>query len=190
MFVFENHLFQPPSQPKNRRLTESSALKACYCWLPDGRSINHKNLDYEIETVMSTTRSDRSSYPRSTIRISITRLKPPRTASSASALSAINHKNLDYEIETKEHRWICRAIAKAINHKNLDYEIETSNDVGNAMADLRRSTIRISITRLKRLLVFVSVRPCRARSTIRISITRLKPFVFCARLLKEMSDQP
>ena len=50
MFVFENHLFQPPSQPKNPRLTESSALKACYCWLPDGRSINHKNLDYEIET--------------------------------------------------------------------------------------------------------------------------------------------
>ena len=53
MFVFENHLFQPPSQPKNPRLTESSALKACYCWLPDGRSINHKNLDYEIETTPS-----------------------------------------------------------------------------------------------------------------------------------------
>ena len=50
MFVFENHLFQPSPHPPNPRLTESSALNACYDWLPDGRSINYKNLDYEIET--------------------------------------------------------------------------------------------------------------------------------------------
>ena len=75
MFVFENHLFQPPSQPKNPRLTESSALKACYCWLPDGRSINHKNLDYEIETNCD---NDSDVLEKRTI----------------------NHKNLDYEIET------------------------------------------------------------------------------------------
>ena len=50
MFVFENHLFQPSPHPQNPRLTESSALNACYDWLPDGRSINYKNLDYEIET--------------------------------------------------------------------------------------------------------------------------------------------
>ena len=51
MFVFENHLFQPSPHPQNPRLTESSALNACYDWLPDGRSINYKNLDYEIETL-------------------------------------------------------------------------------------------------------------------------------------------
>ena len=75
MFVFENHLFQPSPHPQNPRLTESSALNACYDWLPKGRSINYKNLDYEIET-------------QSHFEV------------NGSVATTINYKNLDYEIET------------------------------------------------------------------------------------------
>ena len=63
-------------------------------------------------------------YCRSTIRISITRLKQFHVRPLVTPLVAINHKNLDYEIET------CDTVQLS--------EIEPL-----------RSTIRISITRLK-----------------------------------------
>ena len=43
--------------------------------MPHHLAINYKNLDYEIETVFHTMQSI-CEYTRSTIRISITRLKP------------------------------------------------------------------------------------------------------------------
>ena len=64
------------------------------------RPINHKNLDYEIETWLYYA-------PRVVYRWTI------------------NHKNLDYEIETAEYQPHCAKILSTINHKNLDYEIET-----------------------------------------------------------------
>ena len=94
------------------------------------------------------------SIERSTIRISITRLKQVLNAAlrwinldlDYEIEWSINDKNLDYEIET------CRRLAgiRAINDKNLDYEIETSSHCGVRRGIIRRrSTIRISITRLK-----------------------------------------
>ena len=61
---------------------------------------------------------------RSTIRISITRLKHEINKSLAARIAAINDKNLDYEIETKDFLVGCGA-CDTINDKNLDYEIET-----------------------------------------------------------------
>ena len=63
---------------------------------------------------------------RSTIRISITRLKLVQWAGIHVSVRSINHKNLDYEIETCHHRSKGTRHRIAINHKNLDYEIETS----------------------------------------------------------------
>ena len=60
-----------------------------------------------------------------------------------------------------------------INYKNLDYEIETINLRYAQGRGGVRSTIRISITRLKRELQRINV-VSGVRSTIRISITRLK----------------
>ena len=86
-------------------------------------TINYKNLDYEIETAINT-RSVSIAFLRSTIRISITRLKPYLDV----------HHGL---------------FAMAINYKNLDYEIETLVAIHLAYVEVLRSTIRISITRLK-----------------------------------------
>ncbi len=50
MYLFENRPFQLDQQLKYPSLTESSVQNACCYWLSNGRSINDKNLDYEIET--------------------------------------------------------------------------------------------------------------------------------------------
>ena len=62
-------------------------------------TINYKNLDYEIETMNQGERS-KPNHGRSTIRISITRLKLLNDPSRRRFGIAINYKNLDYEIET------------------------------------------------------------------------------------------
>ena len=115
-------------------------------------AINHKNLDYEIETE---TRHLRPTWTprRSTIRISITRLK--------------------LFIKYAVHR-----VNDTINHKNLDYEIETDERQADDSTQKSRSTIRISITRLKPLVNHIVHLRLVKRSTIRISITRLKLFTF------------
>ena len=73
---------------------------------------------------MSTSSESRASRVRSTIRISITRLKLSIDPTAPRPRFPINYKNLDYEIETI----ICSVIGTdscTINYKNLDYEIET-----------------------------------------------------------------
>ena len=64
----------------------------------------------------------------------------------------INYKNLDYEIETPMLSRVPRNKTRPINYKNLDYEIETQHDwCDYCEYSAHRSTIRISITRLKRV---------------------------------------
>ena len=61
---------------------------------------------------------------RSTIRISITRLKPCNGTPASKIAQTINYKNLDYEIETNlESVSIPLGDLFTINYKNLDYEI-------------------------------------------------------------------
>ena len=63
------------------------------------RTMNYKNLNYEIETRLSTP-----------------------TARSINDRVPMNYKNLNYEIET---RVLKRAPYRSMNYKNLNYEIET-----------------------------------------------------------------
>ena len=94
----------------------------------------------------------------------------------------INYKNLDYEIETI--LW-CENESKPcipINYKNLDYEIETESTTSQSGQESHRSTIRISITRLKLITELAFHKNVIKRSTIRISITRLKQRCYCVAL--------
>ena len=87
-------------------------------------SINYKNLDYEIETALILFETIPFRL-RSTIRISITRLKRIGIVPDIVASISINYKNLDYEIETTSLPRSGHLLALPINYKNLDYEIET-----------------------------------------------------------------
>ena len=95
---------------------------------------NDKNLDYEIETNLS---SDWTLSPRvvlETTRTSITRLKQRskhRWASTDGWASTWNDKNLDYEIETIVRPELNGGSAYTWNDKNLDYEIETAMPSGS-----------------------------------------------------------
>ena len=67
----------------------------------NGKTINDKNLNYEIETVFKRLGSLELNILSMT-RISIMRLKPSRQSFRLrSASSPINDKNLNYEIETQ-----------------------------------------------------------------------------------------
>ena len=70
---------------------------------PPPPPINYKNLDYEIETRSRCARWCRKARSRSTIRISITRLKLFVIVFIETLIMAINYKNLDYEIETQDN---------------------------------------------------------------------------------------
>ena len=91
------------------------------------RTINDKNLKYEIETY-----------------------EPLQ--SQRDACDPINDKNLKYEIETGEPLRDFIAGSITINDKNLKYEIETPEYDRPCSWNLTLSMIRISSMRLKRVI--------------------------------------
>ena len=89
-------------------------------------TMNQKNLNYEIETILSCRRNGHrcAAMNQKNLNYEI------ETASSSLVVqmpscSTMNQKNLNYEIETPcGHAQACHSRAP-MNQKNLNYEIET-----------------------------------------------------------------